>query len=131
MLMAQRPTFLSIICILLALYGVFILLVGVMLAAFGGSGALSGIADDIGLEFAEAFLIGFGIGLIVIGLLALLAVYLLWNGKTIGWYLAVIFLAINAISGIFMLPAGILSLVVTVLLIVYFFRPNVKAFFDV
>jgi len=130
--MAQRPTFLSIICILLALYSVLMLLVGVILVAFGVSGALSGIVDNIGLEeFAEAFLIGFGIGLILIYLLALLAVYLLWNGKTLGWYLAVIVLVINAIQGIFTLPAGILSLVVTVLLIVYFFRPSVKAFFDV
>jgi len=129
--MAQRPAFLSVMCILLTLIGVLMLIVGVMLAALGGTGALSWIEDYIGTVLVGTFLFAFGIALIVVGLLALLTVYLLWNGNAAGWYLVVVLLAINAISGLFMLPAGVISLLITVLLIIYFFRPNVREFFDV
>lgn len=124
MFMVQRPTFLSIICILMALYGIFVLIAGVALTAFGFTIAAA-------FSIGSIPVIGIGVGFIVLGLLTLLVVFLLWSGSSIGWYLAVVYLVINAIFGILSLPVGILSLLITILLIWYFFRPNVKDFFGV
>jgi len=127
MFMAQRPTFLSIICILLALFGIVMLLLGVMMLALSGDS----IWDEIGVDFGSALMLGMGAGFLLVGLLTMLAVYLLWNGKKIGWYITIILLVINAIMGILAFPAGLLNLLITVVLIWYFFRPNVKEFFGV
>jgi len=129
--MAQRPTFLSIICILLALYGVMLLLGGAALAVLGGTGVIGDVIGTIGYELTDTLIMGIGIAFVIVGVLALLVVFLLWNGNSFGWYLTMVFLVINAVSGIFMLPAGVVQLVITILLIWYFFRPNVKDFFGV
>jgi hypothetical protein len=76
-------------------------------------------------------LLAIGVWMIILGLLTLVVVYFLWNGKKIGWYLVMIYLVINAITGIISLPGGILNLLLTIVLIWYFFRPNVREFFGV
>ncbi|MCL1984194.1 MAG: hypothetical protein FWG58_02190 [Methanomassiliicoccaceae archaeon] len=122
--MAQRPTFLTIICILIALYGILMLLAGILIIA-GGS-----FLEDNGIDTGGLFTIAGGVMLIV-GIVALIAFFLLKNGNKIGWFLAMIFLILNAISGILAFPAGLLTLVITVLLIWYFLRPNVREFFGI
>jgi hypothetical protein len=125
--MAGRPTFLSIICILLAIYGVLLIIGGAAILALGDT-VKDALADASLEEFAGLFT-AIGAIALIIGLLVLVVVYLLWSGIGIGWYLALIFLVINAILGILAFPIGLVTLVITVLLIWYFLRPNVRAFF--
>ena len=122
--MAQRPSFLTIICILIAIYGILMLLAGVLIIA-GGS-----IIENAGIDTGGLFTAAGGV-MIIVGIVALIAFFLLKNGNKIGWFLAMIFLVLNAISGILAFPTGLLTLVITVLLIWYFMRPNVRAFFSV
>ncbi|MDR0335264.1 MAG: hypothetical protein LBH69_05215 [Methanomassiliicoccaceae archaeon] len=66
---------------------------------------------------------------LIIGILVLASAYMLWKGIKLGWYLALIVLVLTAIEGLLALWGGLLLLIVAVLLIWYFFRPNVRAFF--
>jgi len=98
---------------------------GIMLVVFGNDPVFKN--DDL-------FIIGIGIVtigivLLAIGLLTLLVAYLLWKGNPAGWYLALILIILWIIDGILMLPAGILWLILAVILLWYFFRPKVRAFF--
>jgi len=123
--MAERPTFLTIIAILLALYGLVLIFLGLALVVLKGD--IEKAIADAGLAFDA--LTALGVGCLIVGLLAFIVAYLLMKGIKLGWYLAVIFLIINAVIGILSLPAGILGLILTVVLIWYFFRPRVRAFF--
>jgi hypothetical protein len=125
--MANRPTFLSIICILLAIYGIIVMIGGIMIVAVGNDGAVQDALKSVGMS--SSFFNALGAISIIVGLIALVVAYLLWKGISLGWFLALIFLGINAILGILSFPAGLLILIVTVLLIWYFLRPNVREFF--
>jgi len=130
--MAQRPAFLSLICILLALVGILFLILGVMLVAFANADFLAEFdLDQYFNSLVGIGMLSLGAAFIILCVLTLLVSYLLWNGKSIGWYLVMVYLVIVAIVGIFALPVGILNLLITVLLIWYFFRPNVREFFGV
>jgi len=123
--MAGRPTFLSIICILLAIYGIIMLIGGIAIIGLGAG--LEDVLKDAGLD--SGLFTALGVVAVIIGLLVLVIFYFLWKGVKIGWYLVMIFLVLNAILGILSFPLGIVSLVLTILLIWYFMRPNVRAFF--
>ncbi|MDR2866088.1 MAG: hypothetical protein LBV13_01590 [Methanomassiliicoccaceae archaeon] len=124
--MAQRPTFLSIICILLAISGLLLLLAGIMVIA--SEGAINDALGDVDLLVD---LTAIGAIALIAGLIALVVTYMLWKGIKLGWYLVMVYLIILVIFGILSLPAGILSLIVVIVLIWYFFRPNVKEFFGI
>ena len=129
-----RPTFLSIICVLLAILGVIILLGGILIAISGNTDLMTEALAEAGLSGAEGLIVAMGVFAVAVGLLALVVVYFLWNGKTFGWYLAMVFLVLVAILGILSFlsfPYGLLGLLVAILLIWYFLRPNVREFFGV
>jgi len=121
--MADRPTFLSIIAILLGIYGILSLIGGIALVVMGNDS----VFKDMGLN--ADFLKVAGLLAIVVGIIALACAYFLWKGVKIGWYLSVIFLIINAIEGILTLMSGAILLLISVILLWYFFRPKVRAFF--
>ena len=127
--MAQRPTFLSIICILLALLGIIMLVVGAVLV--GSSDVLKDAFADLGVDVESSFFVAMGAIALIFGLLALLVSYLLWKGNKLGWYLVFVVLILNAIFGILALPAGLVEIVITIFLIWYFLRPKVRAYFGV
>ena len=86
-------------------------------------------AGTIGLS--SSLVKALGVYSAVVGLLTLVVAFLLWTGNKLGWYLAIVVLILNAVSSIFQLPTGALTLVVMIILIWYFFRPNVKEFYGV
>ena len=103
----------------------------------GGIGLIALESSDVlsqaGVDWSDGLLMGIGAFSIIIGLLSLIVAYFLWKGKAIGWYLAMIYLVINAIYGIISIISGnysgTLSLLIVVFLIWYFFRPSVKGYF--
>jgi len=124
--MANRPTFLSIIAILLVFIGFCALVLGLLL--FVMKADIEKALDDMGFIAGDLISILGAISLIM-GLLTLVVGILLWKGIKIGWYLALIMLILWIIEGILMFPLGIVGLVIAILLLWYFFRPNVRAFF--
>jgi len=124
--MAERPTVLSIICILMAIIGILSLIGGIMLVLASGNNDWAGMIDISG-----SLLLALGAFTVFVALLTLVVVFLLWTGNKIGWYLAIVILVLNGVSAILQLPTGILTIVIMVILVWYFFRPNVKQYFGV
>jgi len=122
--MAQRPTLITIICILMAIVGILTLIGGVTMLLVDATWAGT-------IDLSPSLVKAFGAYSAAVGLLTLIVAFLLWTGNKIGWYLAIIVLALNAISSIFQLPTGVVTIIVMVILIWYFFRPNVKEFYGV
>jgi len=125
--MAERPTFLSIIAILLAIYGVLLIIGGLAMVAMSGNAEIQKIFTDAGLN--TSWMTALGLLALVLGILAIAVAYLLWKGIKLGWFLALIFLVFNLVYGLLAGGIGWLALIITVLLIIYFLRPKVRAFF--
>jgi lysylphosphatidylglycerol synthetase-like protein (DUF2156 family) len=125
--MANRPTFLSIIAILLGIYGFIMLIGGLALILLGEDNAVKDAFSTAGI--GTNLVTAVGVLTLIIGILVLASAYMLWKGIKLGWYLALIVLVLTAIEGLLALWGGLLLLIVAVLLIWYFFRPNVRAFF--
>ncbi len=100
----DRPLFVTIVAALYIILGVVTIIGGVIL--LNVVGAIPGII---------VLVIGVG----------------LWKGWKIFWYLGVIFAIIDLIISIFAFPVGIISLIISIIILWYLFRPNVKAFFGV
>ena len=126
---APRPILITILAILEFLGGLLFLLAGIVIVA--------GVVTTADVpELAELGSIG-GIGMIIVGLIALIIAGGFWNGWSIMWYLGVIF---NAISAIFIvytmvtgggIVAGIIPLIIELVILFYLFRPGVKSFFGI
>jgi hypothetical protein len=105
----------------MALVGVLLLLGGLLIIAVGDA-----------LDIIEVGLIIGGF-ILVIGLLLLFAVWLLWSGKAIGWYLVMVILVLDIVFGVYSLATGdftgLFGFAIAVFLAWYFLRPNVRAFF--
>ncbi|MDR0791444.1 MAG: hypothetical protein LBE47_02775 [Methanomassiliicoccaceae archaeon] len=125
--MAQRPAFLSIICILLAAVGLVALLVSVTFLI-----GLDMITDLLAkINLLDGFVAAGYVG-IAVGLLAVVVAVLLWKGNKLGWFLVMLYLVLLLIWMVLSLGwYGLIVLIVVVLLIWYFLSANVKAFFGV
>ena len=102
----DRPLFVTIIAALYIILGVVAIIGGV--AMLSAPGAIPGII---------ALVVGIG----------------LWKGWKIFWYLGVIFAIIYLILSIITVVAlvGIIPLIISIIILWYLFKPNVKAFFGV
>lgn len=69
----------------------------------------------------------------IFGILYLVAAYGLWIGKGWAWWLTIILSILGLMGGLMYmiggLPYGIIPIAIDILIIYYFTRPNVKAFF--
>ena len=128
--MANRPFLITVIGILTLLGGLAVLLAGVLLFAMPDS-AIADAFKDSGIVDIGNLVDILGVGLIIVGLIFLVVAIGLLKGWTWIWYVAVILYVIDIILGILMLPAGIISLVIAIVIIYYLFRPHVKEFFGV
>jgi len=135
--MVQRPVGISVISVLEALGGALLFIAATALAAL--STARSSLQDwietystisipNIG-DLIGAIALGIAAVLVILGIMALVSAYGLWNGKGWAWYLSVILLVLWLILSLLSLPGGIIGLIIAGLLLWYFFRPYVKAFF--
>jgi Uncharacterized conserved protein len=125
-----RPLGVTVLAVFEFLLGALLTLVGIALAA------LPQLVELPLLGLAPLLLLG-GLGtfLIIVGALALLIGWGLWTGKSWAWWLTVILEALGLVASLASLalgdPTGIASLAIAALILYYFFKPHVKAFFGV
>jgi hypothetical protein len=127
----SRPIGVTVVAIVMMVTGVFVLLLGLEGAGITEFG-LAPLAPNNGL-YAPTVILS--------GILSLIAAFGLFTMARWAWYLAVIVLTFRVVADAFGLvswalssvPGGvtILDLVVTAVLLWYFFRPHVKAAFNV
>jgi len=121
---ADRPLLISIIAVLNLLAGLFLLIVGIIVAL----GVVSMSEGDIDVGLAGTALGGL---FAVLGIISLIIGYGFWQGWKFIWYLSLILWIIEIIGGILMFPIGLVWTIVYIILVWYLFRPNVKAFFGI
>jgi hypothetical protein len=117
------------------LLGAAYLIMAFAISAFSEYGLPSGSQEAIAALYP--FLSGFGVFILGLGVLMFLAAFGLFTGKRWGWHLALIYLVISlGTSGMVdvgsileSLPYVAVGAVINVLLIFYFTRPRVKAYF--
>ena len=124
MFMADRPFLITLIGVLTFLVGLVLLLVGAVLVVAPDSDFA-----DVGISIGALDALGFGT--LIIGIFAIIVAIAFLHGWTIAWYLGILLHGIDLILSILMFPAGILTLMISALIIYYLFRPHVKAFFGV
>ena len=133
----RRPTGVTIIAILNIIGGIIMLIGGVALVAAGS--ILPSIPMTTGeLSGVPAWLVGTGaiaIGIIVLvlGILSFIVAYGLLKGAGWAWSLTVILsivsIVLNAISVATGNFGGIISIIISAIILYYLYRPHVKSFF--
>jgi lysylphosphatidylglycerol synthetase-like protein (DUF2156 family) len=122
----SRPLGVTVVAILQFLGGILLVL---------GGAALAALPQLVGLPLFGFLLGGLGVFLVVIGALALLVGWGLWTGKGWAWWLTVILQALNIVLSLALLALGeltaIVSLIIAAIILYYFFKPHVKAYFGV
>ena len=133
----KRPTGVTIIAILNIIGGIIMLIGGIAAAAVGAllpslpisQSDLSGLPP----MFLGAGAIAIGIILIIIGILSFVVAYGLLKGMGWAWtltlVLSIISIVLNAISIATGNFGGIISIIISAIIIYYLYRPHVKAFF--
>ena len=134
--MSQRPTGITILAVLAVIGGLFSLAVGGFMTFLGpmvGNEMAKQAADASAAVYGGAMMI-LGIGLLVHGLLQLVAAYGLFTLKGWGWMLAVLVqflsLILNGLQ-VFQGQIGgaIAPVIIAAGILYYLFRPHVKAAF--
>lgn len=133
----HRPTGVTIIAILNIIGGI-IMLFGVIALVAAGSILPSMQIPDNQLSGVPSWLLGtgaiaIGIIIIILGIISFVVAYGLLKG--IGWawsltvVLSIIVIVLNAISIVSGNPGGIVSIIISAIIIYYLYRPHVKSFF--
>lgn len=118
----NRPILLTIIAILSIIFGIIIILLGVLMLI--GSAVISTAELEAGL-FAGA---GSAVVLIM-GILFTVVGFGLMSGKSWAWWLSIIVMVLNLILGL--LTLDIISIVIAALILIYLTRPNTKGWFGI
>jgi hypothetical protein len=145
----SRPTGVTIIAVLNIIGGVIMLLIGIGLAVAGAiipfvpqsefqQQQQNLTAGDIDLSQIPPSLVGGGllaIGgiLIAIGILSFVVSYGLLKGRTWAWTLTVVLSIISIVLNVISIAAGniagLVSVIISGIILYYLFRPHVKAYF--
>jgi uncharacterized membrane protein len=145
----SRPTGVTIIAVLNIIGGVIMLLIGIGLAVAGAiipfvpqsefqQQQQNLTAGDIYLSQIPPSLVGGGllaIGgiLIAIGILSFVVSYGLLKGRTWAWTLTVVLSIISIVLNVISIAAGniagLVSVIISGIILYYLFRPHVKAYF--
>lgn len=133
----RRPTGVTIIAILNIIGGIIMLIGGLVLVAAGSILPSIPMTTDE-LSGVPAWLIGtgaiaFGIIVIILGIISFIVAYGLLKGVGWAWSLTVILsiasIVLNAISIASGNFGGIISIIISVIILYYLYRPHVKSFF--
>lgn len=121
----ERPTGVTILAVLSFIGGVLLLLAGVGLLALGGASGSAPVGAIVGI---------LGGGSILIGLLELVVGYGLWTLQGWAWWWGVVTQGLNVLLGLTHLSQGgtgngIIGLVISAIILWYFFTPEVKRAF--
>jgi len=125
---AKRPMLISIIGYLYMLGALLFLLVGVFFLLGMGEGSL--ILDGMPVDISGYMALAGG-SFIVAAIVFFVVAKAFLDGWTIAWYLGVILQALTLVSGIITFPAGLVTVVISAIILYYLFRPTVKTFFKV
>jgi hypothetical protein len=133
----SRPTGVTIIAILNIISGIIGVIGGVVLVTLGS--LLPSVLEETGemsgmpAVFVGAAGIGIGGVLIALGIFSFIVAYGLRTGKGWAWtltvVLAIISIALNAISLASANFGGIISIIIDGIILYYIYRPHVKAYF--
>jgi len=134
---AKRPTGVAIIAILNIIGGVVMLFVGIAAVAVGSlfPSVLEQGTEMSALPAGVAGALGVGIGgiAIALGIFSFIVAYGLWTGKGWAWTLTVVLqiisIVMNAVSIVSGNPGGIISIIISGIILYYVYRPHVKAYF--
>jgi hypothetical protein len=133
---AHRPTGVTIIAILNIIGGIIMLVGGLVLVAAGS--ILPSLSTNSDLSGVPALLIGtaaiaVGIILIILGIISFIVAYGLMKGMSWAWTLTVVLsiigIVLNAISLASGNFGGIVSIIISAIILYYLYRPHVKSFF--
>jgi hypothetical protein len=145
----MRPTGVTVVAILYAIGGVLSIVGGALsIATISTMSMYGGMVTPASVTLAPMF----GV-FILIGAISLLIAWGLWKGKSWSWWIVIIFSVLGIIGGIVniagfgmmssMMPMmgalfstiglamGLVQIAINGLIIYYFTRPHVKAFFNV
>ncbi|QOJ78558.1 hypothetical protein IG193_07320 [Infirmifilum lucidum] len=126
----ERPLGVTILAVLGFLFSALAILSGIALMAFGLIGDMIFRKAPLPLLFP---LVAGAVGLLmlVLGGITLVVSWGLWTGQSWAWWIEVILHALNALFSLAELPRGIISLVISALILYYLFKPHVKEYFGV
>jgi hypothetical protein len=134
---ARRPTGVTIIAILNIIGGIIMLVAGLVLVAAGSilpslsmsNGELSGMPSFL----IGAAAIAIGIIMIILGIVSFIVAYGLLKGMGWAWTLTVVLsiitIVLNAISIASGNFGGVISMIISAIVLYYLYRPHVKSFF--
>ncbi|MDR0309483.1 MAG: hypothetical protein LBH88_01825 [Candidatus Methanoplasma sp.] len=132
----SRPILVAIIGLLTIIGSIVIIIAGLGLA-------FTEIVADLDFGIVGDIVDILGFGLIAVGIISLIIGIGIWSGWTIMWYIAVILYVLAVIASIISLimmvvdgevsigASFIISLIISILILYYLFRPKVKEFFGV
>jgi hypothetical protein len=134
---AKRPTGVTIIAILNIISGIIMLIGGVALVAIGSALHSAFDGTDPGMSILAGMSGAFGIAMggiiFALAIFSFIVAYGLWNGKGWAWTLTVVLsiisIALNAISLAGANFGGIISMIISAVILYYLYRPHVKAYF--
>jgi hypothetical protein len=133
---AKRPTGVTIVAILNIISGIIMLIGGIALVAIGS--VLPGALPDTGISgLPEGAFGALGVGMggiiLALGIFSFVVAYGLLKGMGWAWtltvVLSVISIALNAISIVSGNAGGIISIIISGVILYYLYRPHVKAYF--
>ena len=132
----RRPTGVTIIAILNIIGGIIMLFGGIALVAAGSILPSFQMTDE--LSGVPSWLIGtgaiaMGIIVIILGIISFVVAYGLLKGAGWAWSLTVVLsivsIVLNAISIASGNFGGIISIIISAIILYYLYRPHVKSFF--
>ncbi len=82
------------------------------------------------LAVTTAFLTGIGIVLLILALLGFIMTWGLWSGQSWARTITMILNVISIITGIFSLPGSLISILISIGILYYLTRPQIKAYYQ-
>jgi len=141
--MPERPSGISVLAILAGIFGIILIIGGVVVGAMAGAisdfikdyietyGTTMGMGTIDISGIVESALVAFAVIALIFGILYVAVAYGFWIGA--GWsrMLAIILSVLGIILGLISLPSGIVLIIIYGVILWYLMQRHVKAFFGV
>ena len=119
----KQPWGITLNCIVLALGAIICILGGIAIAILG-----TALTWTIGLIPIAGIVAGLAFFMIILGVIEGVLCYYLWNRNVFAWWIVLIISAIGLISAIFTLPWGVMSVLISgVLVLGLIHKDTIKA----
>lgn len=126
-----RPALITILGAIQAIIGLIYLVMGIISIVSGYVPAVGDLMNDItAAADLSMILTPFGIVNVIIGIIYLIVAKGFLSGWSIMWYVGVLVNILALIGGIFIFMAGgFIMVVISLIILLYLFKKNVKEFF--